>query len=330
EAATTPAAEAPAPAAEPQPPEPEPEPPALRLLDPAGAVEPERLSAALSRLRYATRPVPEPASVPQGAPPPEAAAAPESGPLPKPPAIAWIRPVLRRLAAVDPALAGRLIELLLPAQHLVHPSPLAYDLYLSDVGSVRVSVAGAKTTVAVDNARRPREQLDFTVEGDLAGLARLLTRGPIRRRFTRHVARVDGRRRTWAPLRELVASELDLSALHGAGVALDARLALTVASLMIQPRWTDGERFTIGLDTGSEHLGLPSAAYLHVRDGEALTVTAMPPMGSVVTSVVCPPERLLAVLAGDRDAADAIEGDKRPLLALERWIDRAQHPRAHR
>ena len=331
--APEPAAESPpAQATEPEPlAEPvTPQPPELQPLDPVGTVEPERLSAALSRLRDTTPPVPEPEAHAEPAPEHQAQPGPEHAPKEPQTGIAWIRRVLRRLAAVDPALAGRLIEQLLPAQHLVHPAPLAYDLYLSDVGSVRVSVAGATTTVAVDNAQRPRQELDFTVVGDLAGLARLLTRGPIRRRLTRHVARVDGRRRTWAPLRALVASELDLTALHGAGVGLDARLALTVVSLMIQPRWTDGERFTIGVDTGSEHPGLPGAAYLHVRDGEAPTVTALPPMGSVVTTVVCPPEQLLAVLAGDRDAAASVQGDKRPLMALERWIDRAQHPRAHR
>jgi len=37
-----------------------------------------------------------------------------------------------------------------------------------------------------------------------------------------------------------------------------------------------------------------------------------------------------AVLAGDREAATGIHGDRRPLGLLERWIARAQQPGAER
>jgi hypothetical protein len=313
--------------------------PAQRPHDPAGSVVPERLSAALTRLREATPQVPEEGDATAGptvAAPGQAvapagpgqAAAPAAPVAPaRAPVAPWIGAALRRLADGDPAQAGRLLVRLLPAQHLVHPDRLAYDLYLADVGCVHVTAGDGATAVLTDNLRRPRAELAFTVSGDLAGAGRLVTRGPLRRLFTRHVARVDGRRRACAPLRALAGAELSLAELEATGVTLDPALALTLVASMIEPRATAGERFTIAHRAAT---GAPGGAYLQVRDGDPPVVTAAPPLGPVVTSVICPPELLLAVLAGDREAATGIHGDRRPLGLLERWIARAQQPGAER
>jgi hypothetical protein len=322
--------------------------PVQRPHDPAGSVVPERLSAALTRLREATPQVPEegdatagptvaapgqavaPAGPGQAVAPagPGQPAAPAAPVAPaRAPVAPWIGAALRRLADGDPAQAGRLLVRLLPAQHLVHPDRLAYDLYLADVGCVHVTAGDGATAVLTDNLRRPRAELAFTVIGDLAGAGRLVTRGPLRRLFTRHVARVDGRRRACAPLRALAGAELSLAELEATGVTLDPALALTLVASMIDPRATAGERFTIAHRAAT---GAPGGAYLQVRAGDPPVVTAAPPLGPVVTSVICPPELLLAVLAGDREAATGIHGDRRPLGLLERWIARAQQPGAER
>jgi hypothetical protein len=91
---------------------------------------------------------------------------------------------------------------------------------------------------------------------------------------------------------------------------------------MIEPEWTAGERFTIA------HRGPPapsSDAYLHVRSANPPLAATEPPHGPVATVIVCPPDDLLAVLAGDPSASLRIEGDGRPLTLARQWLDRAQY-----
>lgn len=273
---------------------------------PAPSVDPERLAAALTRLREAS-PVPAP-----GAEDPERTERAEG------PASAWLARVFRALAARDAAAAGRLALALLPSQRLVHPGPLAYDLVLEELGCVQVSVGGGE--VRVHLADVPRAEAQFQVIGDLPSLARLLASGRVRRRLGRGRARIGGRRAGFAALAKLVRAPLTLPELYEAGVRLPPWLAFTVVSLMVDPSWTKAERFSIAhQDRGAQSAGV----YLHVQDGAPLSVTDSAQRGPV-TTIVCPADRLLAVLYGASELDAELSGDERTLALLQSWVKRAQ------
>ena len=284
---------------------------------PSGAVQADKLSAALTRLRAGTAsPLEQPQ--PQAAtPPPEPSARPV-----KP----WLGKAFRTLAARDPSAAGRLLLALLPAQRAADPYPVAYDLVLGDLAAARVTVSSATAQVDLGDAPRPLPEVDFQLVGDLASIARLLTAGPLRRRIGwlagRHrVARIRGDRSRFPALEHLIDAPLSLSQLRAAGVRIDPVLAMTVAALMIEPEWTAGERFVIG------HREAPAPvpdAYLHVLGGRPPLATAEPPHGPVATVIVCLGEELLGVLAGEPGARFALEGEDRPLALVRQWLDRAQ------
>jgi hypothetical protein len=216
---------------------------------------------------------------------------------------------------------------LLPAQHLASREPVAYDMHLEDVGWLWVTSdpaadGGGRTAIERAPGPRGRAERSFIVDGDAEGLARLVTYSPLRRRLARGVARVDGRRRLPEPLRALFEAPLSLEQLAAVGVVLPPALALGLLGSAIDPAWTAGERFTIGYETGHGHGD--SATYLHVDDGRPIEVHDQPPLASVSTTVECVPERLFAVLAGNRPDVATIHGDPRPPALLASWIARAQ------
>ena len=146
---------------------------------PAGpGLDAERLAAAQARLRAAV----------------ELEVAVEPPPAPEPPAgppSPWIAAALRRLMRDDPRTAGRLIVAMLPAQGLVTQRALRYDVVLSGGACVGVDVGDHGTVVRQHAQPRPRREVDFRVNADEEGLARLLLAGRGRRRG----ARVRGARR---------------------------------------------------------------------------------------------------------------------------------------
>lgn len=285
----------------------EPEPPAASAEpeQPATPVEAERLDAARARLR-------------ETVPPPEAGDDPRAARPFKP----WLQPVFRALTADDPHTAGRLLIGLLPAQGIVRPQPIAYDLRLSEDHDVRVTVAGDPPATTVERTREPRARAErsFWVEGDSAALARAVAAGGLRRRFGRRMARVEGDRSGFAAVRELVRAPLGLEQLVDAGVRLDPELAFTLAAWMIDPRWAGDDRFTIAHTAA----GADTATYLHVRRSERATVTSSPPLWDIAARIVCVDERVLGVLAGRRGADVHIEGDERALGLVIGWLDHAQ------
>ena len=274
--------------------------------DPAGPVEPERLSQAFSRLRETTVPEPPPAEVP-GA---------------EPPGRAWLAPVFTALARQDAASAGRLLLDLLPAQRAAYPHAVAYDLVLGqESGVVQVTVRDGAPEISHTDAARPSSTVDFEVLGSPASIARRLTARGLRRRFGRRVARVRGDRGAFAALRALVEAPLRLSQLHAAGVRLAPPMALNVVSLMIDPAWTAGERFTVAYTDGDAG---DASACLGVHDGRALTVAATTHAEPATTTIVCAADSLLLVLAGGRPDQLEVRGDERPLGLLLDWVQRAQ------
>ncbi len=285
-------------------------------------VQAEKLSAALARLRETT-------PVAAEAPAPAEEPAPAKAGQPAPPARRakpWLGKAFRTLAARDASAAGRLLRALLPAQRAADPRAVAYDLVLGDMAAVRVTVSSATAQVDLGDAPRPLTGVDFQLVGDLASIARLLAAGPARRRLGRlgfggRLARIRGDRTRLGALEQLIDAPLTLVQLRAAGVRLDPGLALTVAALMIEPGWTGGERFTVA---HRETDGASPDAYLHIRDARAPMVTEDPPHGPVATTIECPPDDLLGVLAGEQVASVAISGDQRPLALVRQWLDRAQ------
>jgi hypothetical protein len=283
---------------------------------PGGAVQAEKLTAALARLREATPPV---IAAPEARPAPPAEQPVRST---KP----WLGKAFRALTSRDAPTAGRLLLALLPAQRAADPRAVAYDLVLGDLATARVTVSSTGAQVDLGDSTRPLTEVDFQLVGDLASIARLLAAGPARRRLGRlglgpRLARIRGDRTRLAALEHLITAPLTLTQIHAAGVRLDPVLALTVAALMIEPGWTGGERFTIA---HREPEAASPDAYLHVRDARAAVVTEEPPHGPVATTIESPPDELLAVLAGGQVASVAISGDQRPLTLVRHWLDRAQ------
>jgi hypothetical protein len=291
-----------------------PQPPARPLL--IGSVQPDELSAALARLRERT-PVSPPEDAPETAPPQSAPAAGARRP--------WLAAAFRRLCAQDASGAGRLLLALLPAQRAADPQPVAYDLILSDLLVAHVTVGSAAGRVEMGTNPRPVSDVDFQLIGGLAGIARLLVAGPVRRRLSRvssgrRMARLRGNPQRLTALDRLIDARLSVSELQAAGVRLDPVLAMTVAGLMIDPAWTVGERFVIA------HRELGAArpdAYLHVRDGRPLLATGQASHPPVEAVVACPADDLLAVLAGAVRPVETV-GEERPLTLLAQWLDRAQ------
>lgn len=311
---------------------PHPHPPGL----PPGGVAPDRLAAALYRLRDELPALePEPGAEGWPADPP-AAVAPRNAAaelaaalevttsVAPPPATRptgrWLLRALKRLLREDPAAVGRLVIHLLPAQILVSGGAIRYDIALSGAGCWAVTVTGGEVRLAVLAARRESGEVAFTVEGDMAELGRLLVYGRMRRRLSRRVARVRGDRSRLVSLDRLVREPLGLGELYAAGVRLDPELVLLLVAYMIDPSWTAAERFTVG----HESPGGGGRVYLLVRDGTRPRVSHEPPLGPVTTTIRCADERLLAVLTGGSEAGDTVRGAAAPLTLLSRWIARAQ------
>ncbi len=197
--------------------DPAPEPP----LDPN--FEPQRLDAARTRLREQTPARPEDA--PDESPPTPPSAAAEKSPPALPALVMDTRPpfTLAPIAERDPEEAGRLLLKLLPAQGIVHPLALAYDLVLDPATCVRVTVTeGGATEVNWMHTARAREDVRFRLDGDPASIIRLLTAGGLARRLRwRRLARIHGDRSGLAALGDLMAARLLAPELSGVGVRRD-------------------------------------------------------------------------------------------------------------
>jgi hypothetical protein len=274
------------------------------------SVEPSRLSAALDRLREQHPPAETGHDAATGTGPPAALPGTASDALPR---------LFRILLREDPAAAGRLVIGLLPAQRLVDPRPVAYDLILGPETCLRVTVGTGAPEIELSEAPRPPAQTQFRVEGDPAALARLLGAGPVRRRLGRGggVARLTGDRNAFAGLRALTRTPLRPHRLLDAGVELEAPLVLRLVAMVaeahaIEHGFTLAHRTPDGTTTG----------VLHVLSGARVSMTPTA-LGPPDATVVCAPARLLAALLGDRGRDIEIDGDERPLALVRQWLERA-------
>jgi hypothetical protein len=289
-------------------------PPASPEQTPSALVEPARLNDALTRLRGTIAPQEAPAAAGTA--------------VARPPSLleALGRPTLegpfRKLVRADADAAGRLVLELLPLQRVVYPHSIAYDLVVGagpGRGCVSVTVTDGTATIAVQSTPRPRDSVDFQVYGEPARIARLLTAGRWRRRFSRRVARVRGRREGVAALSALLGTPLDLKALHDAGVRLDPATAFSLVASMIDPAWTVRERFTLA------HVGSETATtYMIVSDGRPIEVTRTAPEGRITATLSGTADHLLAALSGQAVSGLTVTGDGGALTSLRQWIKRAQ------
>jgi hypothetical protein len=106
-----------------------------------------------------------------------------------------------------------------------------------------------------------------------------------------------------------------------AALRLAPGLSFALAAVMIEPRWTAGSRFTLAYQLPSD--GSPGP-YMEIHDGLPATVTGEADPNAVSATIVCAPDLLTAVLAGERPAGTTILGDEEPLGRLQAWLERAQ------
>jgi hypothetical protein len=149
-------------------------------------------------------------------------------------------------------------------------------------------------------------------EMDQERLVEMLAAGRLRRGR----ARALGEGKSLHDLRELLAKPGSLAELR-----LAPGPSFVLAAVMIEPRWTAGLRFTLAYQLPSD--GTPGP-YLEVRDGQPVVVTSEVDAAGANTTIVCAPDVVTAVLAGQRPAGTTILGEDRPLELLQAWLERAQ------
>jgi hypothetical protein len=278
----------------------------------AGAVTPDRLNDALTRLRAITEPIDTgPGEATPSVPVPAVA-----------PRVTLAGP-FRTLCRRDPELAGRLALSLLGMERTVYPHPIAYDVVLGPGhGCIQVTSDADATEVVLKPTARPLEQIDLHVVGGPDRFAKLLVAGRLRRRLGFGVAHLRGNRDGFAALAAVLALPLDLPALVAGGMLADPVTLLSLASAMVQPEWTRQSRFAI-----SHRDGDAPATYLLIADGRRPQVTTVAPSGPIATVISCAQADLASALVGSRlrsPAALQVLGDTAPLVQLQGWIKRAQ------
>jgi hypothetical protein len=297
---------------------------------PAAPVEPPAAPTPVTPVQPPAAPTPvtpveppEP-SVSAGPSAPAAATSPASGPAPDlgPLTVGrpWLRAAFRALAKADPDRAGQLVLDLLPAQRAVFAGAIAYDLDLGgERGCLRVTIRDGHQELGPSDSPRSPGDVDFRFSGEAAALARLLRAGRIRRRFSRRLGRVTGRRSALAALDALVSTQLGLGALYASGVRLEARTALELLARLVTPRWARDERFTLAYGAPGE-----APVYLLVDGERPLEVTGNRPGAPATTMIAGPAGTLELVLRDDSAATSAVSGDPRPVRLLRDWVKRAQ------
>ena len=237
----------------------------------------------------------------------------------------WLRGGLVRLAHEDPALATRILLALVPAQHVLLPAPVEYDLTIAGRGTYAVSVAHDRAVARATGAPRPRSQAAFHVAADVVTLAEVLA--GVDKRMGRWIGsvRVHGRRRDAVALRDaLVRAQIDLAAAARAGARLGPELIFPAFAYAIDPTWTRGHSFTVT----QEIVGPPRARWhISVRDGAPVVVSRREPAAPADAVVAMSREAFDRVLAGEPAPSGerpAIRGDRAAVAALKAWTDRAQ------
>ena len=276
---------------------------------------------------------PEPAAA---APAPEpAAAGPRIVPASRPPARGLMvgstrrdYPLLRgaivKLAHDDPALAGRVLAALLPAQGLAVEGPLSYDLSIGGVGTFSVSVTAGRTFVRAIEEPRSRAEADFHLRAAPLVLAELLA--GVDHRIGRFFgpARIRGRKRRAKALRVLPGATASLADAARAGAPLDPELVYRTLAYAVHPSWTRGHRFMIAQVIDGE----PGETwYLTADDGAGLAVSPTARGRTPDASVSMTRDVFDRLLRGEPVASGErpiVRGDREAVAHMTAWTRRAQ------
>ncbi|HET9738418.1 MAG TPA: hypothetical protein VFP78_09875 [Solirubrobacteraceae bacterium] len=232
----------------------------------------------------AVEPVPEPAPAAEAVPatpaPEPAPAGPRIVPASKPPArglmlgssrreYPLLRGALVKLAHDDPALAGRVLAALLPAQGLAVQGPLSYDVSIGGTGTYSVSVTSGRTFVRAIEEPRSRGDAEFHLQAAPLVLAELLA--GVDHRIGRFFgpARIRGRKRHAKALKTLPSCTVALAEAARAGAQLEPELVYRTLAYAVHPSWTRGHRFTIAQAIEGDRF---ETWYLTAEDGAGLSV----------------------------------------------------------
>jgi hypothetical protein len=107
-------------------------------------------------------------------------------------------------------------------------------------------------------------------------------------------------------------------------VRFEPELALRLVALMIDPAWTERERFAVGYAGAASGAAGGAEVYLQVRDGGLVEVTTDAPAGRIATTITGPADAAALVLSGERTDEVVLSGEEWPLALLRKWIKRAQ------
>jgi hypothetical protein len=285
---------------------------------------------------------PPPATVETVAPPAPAESAPPPAPAgprivsaPKPPPRALMLgtekrdyPLLRgaivKLAHDDPALAGRVLAALLPAQGAVIEGPLAYDLTIAGVGTYGIAIAGGRAFVEPLEHPRGRHDAEFHLTAEPLILAELLA--GVEHRIGRFFgpARVRGRKRRVKALQALPAGTRTLADAARAGAGLSPELVYRTFAYAVHPSWTRGHTFTVAQAIVGDP---PETWYLTAGDGGGVSVSATPPFAPPAATVTMTRDTFDRLVRGDLVPAGqlpVVRGDRGAVALMHSWTEQAR------
>jgi hypothetical protein len=278
---------------------------------------------------------PEASAPPAEAAPPPAPAGPRIVSAPKPPPRALMvgtekreYPLLRgaivKLAHDDPALAGRVLAALLPAQGAVIEGPLAYDLTITGTGTFAIAIAGGRAFVEPLQQPRGRHDAEFHLTADPLILAELLA--GVEHRIGRFFGpvRIRGRKRRVKALKPLPDGSPTLADAARAGATLEPELAYRTFAYAVHPSWTRDHAFTIAQAIVGDP---PETWYLTANDGAGLSVSATPPREPPAATVTMTRETFDCLLRGDlvpHGQRPSVRGDRDAVALMHSWTERAR------
>jgi hypothetical protein len=235
-----------------------------------------------------------------------------------------LRGAIVKLAHDNPALAGRVLAALLPAQGAIIHGPLAYDLTIAGTGTFGIRIAGGRATVQPLSRPRSRSQAEFHLTGDPLILAELLAGidHRIGRFFGR--AKVRGRKRRVKTLHALQSPKACLSDVARAGATLDPELVYRTFAYAVHPSWTKGHAFTVAQAILDDP---PRTWYLTARDGIGLTVSTTPPQTPPSATVTMTRKTFDCLLKGDpvpTGERPTVRGDRDAVALMLAWTERAR------
>ena len=238
-----------------------------------------------------------------------------------------LRGAIVKLAHDDPALAGRVLAALLPAQGLAVSGPLSYDLSIGGTGTFSVSVTAGRTFVRAIDRPRPRKDADFHLTAAPLVLAELLA--GVDHRVGRFFgpARIRGRKRRAKALRALPTATTALAEAARAGAQLEPELVYRTLAYAVHPSWTRGHRFTIAQIVDGGGAGGDEIWYLTANDGAGLSVAPTPRGHTPDASVSMSRDVFDRLLRGEPVASGerpVVRGDREAVAHMTAWTRRAQ------